>query len=114
MASTLPMAEPNIAMGALVGAGTALACGIGFGFASVAAGFRILFLTLLIGYIVGYAVLKASKAPGQSQAMIAGGSALVGTLLGLGIMFLANVSFTPLAYLIAGYAFFRAYRIAGG
>ncbi|HZT44084.1 MAG TPA: tetratricopeptide repeat protein [Chthonomonadaceae bacterium] len=112
MASAFPMAEPNIGMGALAGAGVALACGIGFGFVSVAAGFRIPYLTILIGYIVGYAVLKASKAPGPTQGMIAGGCAVVSTLIGLGIMHLAGIIVSPLALLLVVYAGFRGYRIA--
>ena len=110
--SQKPLAEPNYAMGALVGVLLAIACGLGFGFASVAIGFRIPFLTLAIGYINGYAVLKASRVGGSTPAIIACVSALVASGLGLLIMYMASVPFTPLALVIAGYAGYRAYIIA--
>ena len=107
-------AQPNLAVAALVGVLLALACGFGFGYASVAAGLRIPYLTLAIGYINGFAVLKAAGAPGQGVGIIAGASGLIAAGLATLIMFLAQVPFSIFAVVLIGYAAFRAYAIALG
>lgn len=109
---TAPQANPT--MGIVVGVVLMLACGIGFGFASVAMGIRIPFLTLLIGDLIGYAVVTASKDNGPLQATVAAICALGAALLGLYIMATHGVFFSPIAYIIAGFAAFRAFRRGQG
>ena len=58
--------------------------------------------------------LKASGGPGPVPGIIAGVSAVLSTALGLGIMYVAGVFFSPIALLIVAYAGFRAHRIASG
>ena len=103
---------PNIGMGVLAGVILAIVCGLGFGFISVAAGFRIPYLSLGIGYLIGYAVLRASKESGDVQGIIAGVCSLLACLLGLGVMFLNNIYFSPFALIIVAFATYRGYAIA--
>ncbi|HZO87048.1 MAG TPA: tetratricopeptide repeat protein [Chthonomonadaceae bacterium] len=110
----VPTGQPNIGAGVAVALLLGAACGLGFGYASVAMGMRIPFLTILIGYIIGYAVLKASNQPGPTQAIAAAISATGSTLLGLFIMYSAGVMVSPIAVGLVIYAGYRAYVIASG
>jgi hypothetical protein len=100
--------------GILAAIALTLLCGLSFGYGSVALGMRIPFVSLAIGYIVGYAMLKAVRVPGHGLGVLSAVSAVLACLLGLLIMYLAGVIFSPLAFVIVGYAGFRAYRIASG
>lgn len=103
---------PNIGMGVFAGIVVMIVCGLVFGFGSIAIGFRIPFLSIGIGYAVGYAVLKASKENGDMQGIVAGVCSLLACLMGLGIMYLGNAYFSPIAFLLVAYATYRAYVIA--
>ncbi len=107
--------EPSLGIAILVGIVLILVCGLGFGFASVAMGFRIPFLTLAIGYIMGYAVLKACGGfQGTGPGIIAAVSAIVAAGLGLMIMYLNSVILSPISIIILIYAGVRAFKIASG
>jgi hypothetical protein len=109
-----PSGAANLGVGILAALVLTLLCGLAFGFGSVALGMRIPFVSIAIGYIVGYAMLKAVRVPGHGLGVLSAVSAVIACLLGLLIMYLAGIIFSPISFLIVGYAGFRAYRIASG
>lgn len=112
--ASVPVKEPNVAVGAAVAIGMAILCGVIYGFASAAIGMRIPFLALGIGYLMGYAILKATGAPSHAMGIVSAVCTLISCLIGLGIMWISGVFLSPLSLLIVGYAVVRAYKIASG
>jgi hypothetical protein len=127
-------AEPSIVPGIVVGVLLAVVCGFVFGKGSVAVGARLGIVNIAVGYIIGFAVLKACKESGPLPGFVAGTSALCAALIGQYIMyhdftalfettgmtapwsnfFEATTKMNPLNWLFMGFAFWRGYRIADG
>lgn len=107
-----PSIAANLGAGIAVGVILALVCGAGFGFASIAVGFRIPYLTLLMGFIIGNVIPKVCGGRGHVQGILAAGCTVGAALIGQGIMMAYDVPVSAFSLVVIFFTCSYAYRKA--